>query len=293
MAKYHLSEDGNPRVCTAQDGNCPLGKDEPHFHTKIAARAAYEASLDAELIAPSIRKKHPELAERVPGREKEERETPQHERAYEYVYEPKQASQVSIGDQYRNDDGTVSTVIERKAGTKNITLRVRSADGKEKNIYTKLDDTISVNTKRETEASRELGMTLMKEGYLEDAIKRYEPNQPKALAELVLKTQKGYRADSWDYKRLMEASAKDQVMNEYEDAVDRVKTAMAEGREGFTSERYPYTRAFEILKEEYTKEFMRHAGRGESNSTSEVSNVTDRELIRAKAEFIDNIRWGY
>ncbi len=44
MAKYHLSTDGNPRVCTAAEGNCPLGGDAPHFPSKDEARAAFEAS---------------------------------------------------------------------------------------------------------------------------------------------------------------------------------------------------------------------------------------------------------
>ncbi len=47
MAKYHVSTDGNPRVCTASDGNCPIGGDDTHYTSKEAARAAFEALLEA------------------------------------------------------------------------------------------------------------------------------------------------------------------------------------------------------------------------------------------------------
>ena len=44
MAKYHISEDGNPRACRAKPGNCRFGEDNAHYSTKEEARAAYEAS---------------------------------------------------------------------------------------------------------------------------------------------------------------------------------------------------------------------------------------------------------
>ncbi len=47
MAKYHVSTDGNPRVCTAAEGNCPIGGDENHYTSKEAARAAFEAAAEA------------------------------------------------------------------------------------------------------------------------------------------------------------------------------------------------------------------------------------------------------
>ncbi len=45
MAKFHVSADGNPRVCSASEGNCPLGGDETHYTSKEAARAAFEESV--------------------------------------------------------------------------------------------------------------------------------------------------------------------------------------------------------------------------------------------------------
>ena len=51
MSKFHLSTDGNPRVCRAQEGHCPLGADQPHFASKDEARLSYEAG-QASFIAP-------------------------------------------------------------------------------------------------------------------------------------------------------------------------------------------------------------------------------------------------
>lgn len=45
MAKFHVSSDGNPRVCTAAEGNCPIGGNENHYTSKEAARAAFEESV--------------------------------------------------------------------------------------------------------------------------------------------------------------------------------------------------------------------------------------------------------
>lgn len=47
MPKYHVSADGNPRVCRASNGNCPIGGDETHYTSKEAARAAFEGSAKA------------------------------------------------------------------------------------------------------------------------------------------------------------------------------------------------------------------------------------------------------
>ena len=46
MAKFHISSDGNPRVCSASEGKCPLGGNENHYTSKEAARAAYEESAE-------------------------------------------------------------------------------------------------------------------------------------------------------------------------------------------------------------------------------------------------------
>ncbi len=46
VSKFHVSSDGNPRVCNAAEGNCPIGGDETHYTSKEAARAAFEESVE-------------------------------------------------------------------------------------------------------------------------------------------------------------------------------------------------------------------------------------------------------
>lgn len=48
MSKFHINWKGEPGVCTAKPGNCPLGGgEEDHFASKDEARAAYEAAHNA------------------------------------------------------------------------------------------------------------------------------------------------------------------------------------------------------------------------------------------------------
>lgn len=49
MANFHISEDGNPRACRAQPGNCKLSKDAPHYNSKEEASAAYEKQQEAQV----------------------------------------------------------------------------------------------------------------------------------------------------------------------------------------------------------------------------------------------------
>ncbi len=63
MPKYHISSDGNPRVCRASDGNCPLGRNTPHFPGKAEARAAFEASV--EFLSSSSKNKRSHFVESV------------------------------------------------------------------------------------------------------------------------------------------------------------------------------------------------------------------------------------
>lgn len=53
MTKFHLSDDGNPRTCSARPGNCPQGPTANHFASKEEARAAFENSLIASFRAPA------------------------------------------------------------------------------------------------------------------------------------------------------------------------------------------------------------------------------------------------
>lgn len=44
MARYHINWHGDPGLCKAQPGKCPLAAEGKHFATKAEARTAYEAT---------------------------------------------------------------------------------------------------------------------------------------------------------------------------------------------------------------------------------------------------------
>lgn len=47
MAKYHVTKDGNPGLCTATVKPCPLGEPDEHYDTPEQAREAYEKAMEA------------------------------------------------------------------------------------------------------------------------------------------------------------------------------------------------------------------------------------------------------
>lgn len=49
MSKYHLTAKGEPGVCRAKPGNCPLGSDSEHFTSADAARTHFENNQGAVL----------------------------------------------------------------------------------------------------------------------------------------------------------------------------------------------------------------------------------------------------
>lgn len=64
MAKYHLSEDGTPRLCKASEGNCPLAADDAHYGSRKEAAEAYEESMSSAsvtTVSSSTRKLMKEL----------------------------------------------------------------------------------------------------------------------------------------------------------------------------------------------------------------------------------------
>lgn len=48
MARYHITQDGLPGLCKAQEGNCPLGGNEEHYSDKLDALKAAEVKLQEE-----------------------------------------------------------------------------------------------------------------------------------------------------------------------------------------------------------------------------------------------------
>lgn len=56
MAKYHINNNGDVGVCSANSGGCPFGDDSEHFDSKLEATAAAESALAEEYGVGSLRK---------------------------------------------------------------------------------------------------------------------------------------------------------------------------------------------------------------------------------------------
>lgn len=55
MNKYHISKKGNPAICRAKEGNCPLGGTEVHFESKEDAKIYIEKRNEMNFgIVPSM-----------------------------------------------------------------------------------------------------------------------------------------------------------------------------------------------------------------------------------------------
>lgn len=57
--KWHIRANGEPGVCRAEAGNCPLGRNQPHYDSEEEAKAASSEGMEKEygLLAPSAEKK--------------------------------------------------------------------------------------------------------------------------------------------------------------------------------------------------------------------------------------------
>lgn len=66
MVKYHLSEDGNPRPCKAQSGNCPVAGELTHFDSPDKAREYYEVTVQGGSFSPKKFKTHEDRVSELP-----------------------------------------------------------------------------------------------------------------------------------------------------------------------------------------------------------------------------------
>lgn len=284
MAKFHISKDGVPRPCSADEGKCPLGNNEPHYGTVVAARAAYEAQQEVNLLVP-VRRGVPAPID--------EKETPQSELEtvvpdpeYHYVGRGAKAKELKAGDRIPVP-GNLYRVRSIKLGYKNATIDVVDDEGKNKTVVYGVNDQLSIEVREETPESKTLRNAATKEAYLEKSLVNYKPKRARAAARVLSNIQKGYRMDSSDLRSLTEAEAEDAVVSIYEDRVRSVKKAIAEGNPEVAGATNPYTLAYESVKEDFTREAISQARRGESNSTSAFSNAFEQEMLAAKMNFME------
>lgn len=283
MVKFHISEDGVPRRCAAKDAeSCPVGGD--HFNTRVQAQAAYEASQDSKVIAATL-KRRPAAGEEVYKQVVDrEEETVPPVPVFEPVKVDTTAGNIKTGHVLL-DGARELKVRGVKVGYKNATIQAEE-NGKTRTIVLKTDEPVQVIEQQKTKETIAAERAYARESGLEYRVKTYHPTRAAIVAKMTENIKKGHRLDAFDVRALIEAEANDSVMAEYEHAVSRVKERIAEGRPEFKDETRPYTRAYEILKAEWSEHLLSRAERGESNSTSEVSNSFDREQDKARARFV-------
>lgn len=278
MSKFHLSEDGTPRPCSAEPGKCPIDPNAPHFETKVAAIAAYEAQQAASTIAAPIK--------RDSQAREFEYEVVRPESVYEYVPAVKNAGDVQNGSILITTKGA-HRVVHAKRGYKNVEFELDNEDGTTRKVVYKLEDQVNVNEKQETAESQVESNSYYIEAELERRLKSYKPQRARAVAMMTQAIQKGRTLDSFQMRTLIEAEANDRVMAEFEDTVASVKENAKKEGSKYYGVKNLYTAAYEHLKKEYSDDAIRHASRGESHSTSAVSNAYEAELLKAKARFLD------
>lgn len=68
MARYHISKDGSPGVCSASKRECPIGEDTPHgeFESEKEARAWVEKVLENQSGGSLQSKKKVSITEEMP-----------------------------------------------------------------------------------------------------------------------------------------------------------------------------------------------------------------------------------
>lgn len=57
--RVHVTRSGDPGVCSAQPGNCPLSDDEGHYSSPEEARLAYENENAGDELPPAVKRGGP------------------------------------------------------------------------------------------------------------------------------------------------------------------------------------------------------------------------------------------
>lgn len=263
MAKYHINpETGKTGLCSAREGNCPLAGGSEHYPTEDAARAAYEDKMAGSSM-PSVAKKSPIKAEP--------------EAVYVMFEKPVAGKDLKKGDEI-DVRGLLLPIRDLKRGYKYATVTVPDLKKGERQINIPLQEEVLAAVRVETEESRNMRRKYQLEKTLELAVQKYKPKREVAVAAIQERIDKGFMLDGFQIGNLVEAEAKDTVMAMYKHEIDRAKE-----EDGVNN---PYTRAQANLQEQFKNEVIQGSARGNSVSSSEASNLYDREMLSAKAEFL-------
>ena len=246
--KFHLSNDGLPRPCSANIGACPLGADAPHFASPNEARAYYENQQKGNVLNSSLKKIQP-----VP---------PDQER--ELVHMKIRAGFAQIGDQY---DGM--KIKDIKDGTKNTTWALVDPEtGMEKKKVFKLDDQVEVVRNSFTKNAVKLQKISYNQKWMDRERANAKTEMQKNQASLNENIEKLGYPDFWAIDGLIKATAQEKIWQEVE---RKEKTGMS---------RYEAVEALakEIQDDDFLVDRL-------SNSSSGANNLMEEEYMKAKWKF--------
>lgn len=199
MARYHINEKGEPGLCKAKPGNCPLGSADEHHDSPEAARAAYE------------QKQHSSFSSSRPQDQSE------------FVIEPIKAERIKEHDVYEG-----SEVTSVQVGRKWVTF---STKAKPKNTL-QIGDTIVVQREQYTQDAREAQAAAAAEQMvkinIETSVKRFET----ALANFNDVATKYGTIDYRAYSALIEAQASKEIAEQIKLRQEREGGSFLEAADG-------------------------------------------------------------
>lgn len=271
MAKFHINPaTGKPGACSAQEGNCPFGSDAPHFATAAEAQSAYEKQMASATLATPAKKPAREFETVIP------------EPIMERVGMALSGAEVKEGDVVTVNKKDF-TVLAVKKGYKYASITVEDPKKGTRNVNLPLDQGYTVSREVETEESKEARSAASREEWYERAAKKPIDRRQRALDSIQDRISKGYTLSGSQLGDLATSEAKDEVMTQYVATVKQLK------EEGVPM---PYTAATEHLQARYQAEVISQATRGGSVSTSEGTNLLERERMAARADFLrDGPAW--
>lgn len=264
MSRFHINpETGVAGACRATTGNCPFGSDEAHYATPDAARAAYEQAQGANI--PTATKRTPDLEIPAP--------------TYEVVIQQVLGKALNTKCDILVKD-VFQPVRGVKLGYKYATVTVPDLKKGERNLNLPLNEAVTAQVKIETKESKAMRTEALAERSVVNFANSYVPKRIAAVKSLQEHVDKGYLLAGSQISDLVEAEAKDSVMEDYK------RTLSSVHREE-PNEKFPYSRAVTLLQEDYKDAVIMGAFRSNSVSTSEAYNLFEREKLSAKASFLN------
>jgi hypothetical protein len=252
MAKYHINAKGEPGVCRATKGNCPLGGDTDHYSSPEAARSAYEKNQAPLFTEPATAKKNPISLET------------------ESTMETVPSEKIKKGDIYRGEE-----VQSVSVGRKWVTL---STD-KSREILVAKDESTTVIREQLTQEAQAVQRDQWEDEWTERNVKQRLEQFDKARDDFNTSIEKHGNFDSFSLETLIKAQAKADISKQITRKVDKEGIGYKQATQDLQTQYKERIANYEINS-------------GLSRSTSLTSNLLEDAKTEATLNFIrDGMNW--